>query len=80
MKFGYRTPSLNKRLSARTSVKRIVRHSMGIKAPKGYGWLTNPKKAAYNKVYNKTSKGCMLSFLLIIGIFCLGGVILFSIL
>jgi hypothetical protein len=22
------------------------------------GWLTNPKKAAYNRVYNKTSKGC----------------------
>jgi len=55
MKFGIRTPSLSRRLSARTSVKRILRHSTGIKAPKGYGWLTNPKKAAYNKVYNKTT-------------------------
>ena len=27
----------------------------GLKAPRGYGWLTNPKKAAYNRVYNRTS-------------------------
>ena len=60
MKFGLRTPSLKKRISARTSPKRFVRHSMGIKAPRGMGFLTNPKKAAYNKVYNKTSKGCLL--------------------
>jgi hypothetical protein len=25
------------------------------------GWITNPKKAMYNKVYNQTSRGCMLS-------------------
>lgn len=36
---------------------------MGLKAPRGAGWLTNPKKAAYNRVYNKTSKGCMLVLL-----------------
>jgi hypothetical protein len=28
---------------------------MGLKAPRGMGMLTNPKKALYNKVYNKTS-------------------------
>jgi hypothetical protein len=59
MKFGFRKPSLNKRIAARTSVKRAVKNSLGLKAPKGWGWLTNPKKAAYNKVYNKTSKGCL---------------------
>ena len=60
MKFGFRKPSLNKRIAARTSLKRIVRHNLGIKAPRGMGWLTNPKKAAYNTVYNRTTKGCVL--------------------
>ncbi len=57
MKFGFRTPSLKKRLSAKTSLKRYVRHSMGVKAPKGYGFLSNPKKALYNKTYRKTTFG-----------------------
>lgn len=57
MKFGFRTPSLKKRISARTSWKRVVRHSLGIKAPRGMGVLTNPKKALYNKVYRKTTFG-----------------------
>ena len=53
-----RKPSLRRRVSARTSVKRVVRHNLGMKVPKGYGLLTNPKKAAYNRVYNRTSIGC----------------------
>lgn len=57
MKFGFRIPSINKRIAARTSVKRYVRHSLGFKAPKGWGWLTNPKKAAYNRVYSRTTFG-----------------------
>jgi len=28
---------------------------LGLKAPRGFGILTNPKKALYNKIYNKTS-------------------------
>jgi hypothetical protein len=55
MKFGMRKPSLKKMVSARISPKRYIRHNLGIKAPRGYGWLTNPKKAAYNRVYNRTS-------------------------
>lgn len=55
MKFGIRKPSLRKSLAARTSIKRMVKNSLGLKAPRGYGWLTNPKKAAYNRVYNRTS-------------------------
>lgn len=55
MKLGLRMPSLKRRILARTSWKRYVRHSMGIKAPRGFGFATNPKKAMYNKVYNKTS-------------------------
>ena len=55
MKFGPRKPSFMKRLSARTSLKRQVMHRAGLKMPRGYGWIRNPKKYAYNKVYNKTS-------------------------
>tara|TARA_Y100001933_G_C18948355_1_gene542614 strand:- start:33 stop:236 length:204 start_codon:yes stop_codon:yes gene_type:complete len=55
MKFGLRTPNLKKRISARTSLKRQVIHRAGIKMPRGYGWVRNPKKYAYNKVYNRTS-------------------------
>ncbi|HEX6534678.1 MAG TPA: hypothetical protein VF041_08770, partial [Gemmatimonadaceae bacterium] len=40
------------------SWKRVVRHSLGLKAPRGYGWLTNPRRAAYNRVYNRTTRGC----------------------
>jgi len=61
MKFGFRIPSITKRIAARTSVKRIVRHNLGFKAPRGMGWITDPKKAMYNKVYNKTSRGCLVS-------------------
>lgn len=57
MKFGFRTPSLKRRIAARTSLKRYVRHSMGLKMPRGYGFITNPKRALYNKVYRKTTFG-----------------------
>lgn len=59
MKFGFRTPSLKKSISARTSPTRAFKNATGMKAPKGMGWATNPKKSAYNKVYNKTSTGCL---------------------
>jgi hypothetical protein len=55
MKFGPRIPSLNKRIAARTSWRRYVRHSLGVKAPRGYGWLTNPRRAAYNRIYSRTT-------------------------
>ena len=65
MKFGFRIPSFKKRIAARTSWKRVVRHSLGLKAPRGWGWLTNPKKAAYNRVYNRTTRGCLVLLLAI---------------
>jgi len=55
MKFGMRKPSIKKSIGARTSVKRYIRHSLGVKAPRGWGWISNPKKALYNKVYRKTT-------------------------
>ena len=58
MKVGFRVPSLKKRIAARTSWKRYARQSLGLKAPRGYGWITNPKKALYNRVYYRTTRGC----------------------
>lgn len=68
MKFGFRIPSIKKRIAARTSIKRVVRHNLGLKAPRGLGWFTNPKKALYNRVYNKTTRGCMFQIVLFISI------------
>ena len=55
MKFGIRKPSIKKSIAAKTSVKRYIRHNLGVKAPKGSGYITNPKKALYNDVYRKTT-------------------------
>lgn len=58
MKFGMRKVSPRKSFSARTkgratrAVKRALIPGYG---KKGMGWFTNPKKAAYNKIYHKTS-------------------------
>lgn len=58
MKFRFRIPSLAKRIASRLSVKRYVRHSLGLKAPRGWGWLTNPRRALYNRIYTRTTRGC----------------------
>jgi hypothetical protein len=64
MKFGFRVPSLRKRIAARTSWKRVVRHRLGWKAPRGMGWITHPRKFMVNKVYRRTTRGCLMIFLL----------------
>jgi hypothetical protein len=66
MKFGFRIPSINKRIAAHTSWKRIVRHQLGFKVPKGWGWTTNPKKAAYNRIYNRTTRGCKVNLVVVL--------------
>jgi len=55
MKFGIRKPSIKKRIAARTSPKRIIKNKLGLNTKRGRGWLSDPKKAAYNRVYNRTS-------------------------
>ena len=67
MKFGFRIPNLNKRIAARTSWKRYVRHNLGIKVPRGMGWITNPQRALYNRIYYRTTRGCsvVMAFLFI---------------
>lgn len=58
MKFGMRKPSIKKSISARTTgkAKRTIKKAIipGY-GKKGMELLKNPKKAAYNKVYNKTT-------------------------
>jgi len=53
--FRFRRPWLRKRFAAHTSLKRVIRHRLGVKAPRGWGWLTNPKRAAYNRVYKRVT-------------------------
>jgi len=65
MKFGFRRPSLRGRIAARTSWKRYVRHSLGVKAPRGWGWITNPRRAAYNRVYYRSTRGCLVSLIVL---------------
>lgn len=60
LKIGMRKPSIKKSFKARTTgkakraVKKAVIPGYG---KKGMGWIKNPKKAAYNKIYNKTTFG-----------------------
>jgi hypothetical protein len=74
VRIGFRIPSLRKRLSARTSVRRAVRHRLGLKAPRGWGWITNPRKAAYNRVYTRTTRGCLI-LVVFIGLAITAGVV-----
>ena len=65
MKLGFRTPSIKKSISARTvgrakrALKKAVIPGYG---KKGTGWLKNPRKAVYNKVYKKTTFGLRVLF------------------
>ena len=62
MKFGLRKPSLKKSLSARTtgafkrSLKKKIIPGYG---KKGSGWLKDPDHAMYNKIYRRSSFGCI---------------------
>nr|WP_244737900.1 SAP domain-containing protein [Lactococcus lactis] len=58
MKFGMRKPSIKKSFKARTTAKykrKVKKALIPGYGKKGMGWVKNPKKAAYNKVYKKTT-------------------------
>jgi hypothetical protein len=58
MKLGIRTPSIKRSIKARTTgrAKRAMkRRVIPLYGKKGVGWVKNPKKAAYNKVYHNVS-------------------------
>lgn len=59
IKVGLRKPSLKKSIKARTTAKwkrEIKRTLIPGYGKKGMGWLRDPKRAMYNKVYKKTTK------------------------
>lgn len=41
----------SKQIAARTSPTRFTRHTMRLKAPRGWGWLTEPWRLAGNRIY-----------------------------
>lgn len=60
MKIGMKKPSLTRSLKARTTSKWKRQAKKAIipgYGKKGMGWVKNPKKAMYNKVYHKTTFG-----------------------
>lgn len=60
MKVGMRKPSIKKSIKASTTgrVKRTIKSNVNsLYGKKGMGYINNPEKAIYNKVYNKTTVG-----------------------
>lgn len=60
MKYGVRKPNIKKSVKARTTgkMKRQVKKAVNpLYGKKGMGVINNPKKAAYNAVYNRTTVG-----------------------
>lgn len=60
MKYGVRKPNVKKSIKARTTgkVKRQVKKAVNpLYGKKGMGIVNDPKKAAYNAVYNRTTVG-----------------------
>ena len=60
MKIGVRKPSIKRSIKARTTgkIKRKMKSAVNpFYGKKGVGLVNNPKKAVYNKVYNKTTIG-----------------------
>ena len=60
MKFGFRKPSIRKSISARTTgkLKRQVKKAVNpLYGKKGMGYVNDPQKAIYNKVYTNTTIG-----------------------
>ncbi len=58
MKFGIRKPSIKKSIKARTTgkLKRMATSTINpFYGKKGMGFINNPKKAVYNKIYSKTT-------------------------
>jgi len=60
MKYGIRKPNIKKSIKARTTgkIKRKVKKATNpFYGKKGVSYIKNPKKAIYNKIYNKTTVG-----------------------
>jgi len=53
MKFGFRIPSLKKKISSNLSITKALRSKF--RMPKGYALITSPRKSIYNRIYNRVS-------------------------
>ena len=65
MKIGVRKINLKNRIKGRTTSKwkrQAKKTFIPYYGKKGTGWIKNPKKAMYNKVYNKIIYLSMLHF------------------
>ena len=62
MKIGIRKPNIKNSIKARTTgrIKRTAKRTINpLYGKKGIGFVNNPKKAVYNKIYNKTTISCL---------------------
>ena len=62
VKVGFRKPSVQKSVRARTTgrVKRKIKSSVNpLYGKKGMGFIKNPRRSVRNKVYKKTTFGLM---------------------
>jgi hypothetical protein len=41
---------------------------------RGVGWLTNPRKAAYNRIYHRTTRDCLVVLMVLAGVVVIGGI------
>ena len=59
MKYGFRTPNVKKRISARTTgrLKRSTKKVIPGYGAKGMGMVNDPSKAINNKIYHTTTTG-----------------------
>ena len=59
MRMGFRTPSISKSVSARTSgrLNRTVKSVNPVYGSKGIGLVHDPKRAVYNSIYHETTVG-----------------------
>lgn len=53
--FGPRRPSLRAALGMKWGLKQRLVHGLGIKMPRGLGWVRSPRRATYNAVYSRMS-------------------------
>ena len=81
MKYGERTPSERKSERTRTSgrVTRSINRSVNpYYGKKGMGWVNNPRKEGYNKVYNQTSCSAVGIVVAIVTLIMLSPIIIFG--
>lgn len=48
--------SIAGRIAGRLSPRKQIVNRCGLKTPSGFGWLRNPRKFLYDKIYNRVNK------------------------